>query len=528
MSAPIPVELELGDLQGGILSAYGKLGFPKARYILFHVTEPAAGRAFIEALRPRITTARRWPSSKGIATGKDPQARPDCTLNLAFTFWGLLALDVPTRTLRGMPDEFIDGMAVRAPILGDDILDNRPVNWDAVWQPGAPKAHILVMLNARDDGNGNPHPALQQVTDMVLEAAAARPGVALLRGHRGADDRWQELTAMYAPGADGRLQPLPTEHFGFVDAIGDPVFEGQYPDREELKRCVGQGAVDGRGNWRPLAPGEFILGWPDEAQEVAGAAMPLDFSRNGSFFAYRKLHQNLDAWDEWIAARATGLAATWGLSDLSEAAALLKAKMAGRWPDGVPLLLAPTPEAHRQFNTRYKPGSREWLEQITHFTFLDDIDGSKCPVTAHIRRANTRDMLDPLWDQGTENRMGSALNNRRRMLRRGLPYGGRGDPHGEHGIVLLAHCANLFRQFEFVQQQWMNYGLDFNAGNDACPIVGAHQPGARFVIAAPDSEKPPFIASGLPQFVSTRGGDYFFAPSMTALRMIGTGVVDPT
>jgi hypothetical protein len=58
--------------------------------------------------------------------------------------------------------------------------------------------------------------------------------------------------------------------------------------------------------------------------------------------------------------------------------------------------------------------------------------------------------------------------------------------------------------------------------------VGNHPPGARFVIAAPDDTKPPFVASGLPQFVSTRGGDYFFAPSMTALRMIGTGVVDPT
>jgi deferrochelatase/peroxidase EfeB len=394
-AAPIPVELELGDLQGGILSAYGKQGFPKARYILFHVERPAAGRAFVEALRPRVTTARRWPSSKGISTGRNPQARPDCTLNLAFTFWGLLALDVPTRTLRGLPDEFIDGMAVRAPILGDDIADNGAAHWDQVWQPGAPKAHILVMLNARDDGEGNAHPAMAQLTADVLAAAEAAGGVTLLRGHRGPDDRWQELTAMYAPGPDGRPRPLPTEHFGFVDAIGDPVFEGQYPGREEVKRCVGQGAVDGRGKWRPLAPGEFILGWTDEAQEVAGYPMPLDFSRNGSFFAYRKLHQHLDAWDRWIAARAKGLAATWGIADLDEAAALLKAKMAGRWPDGVPLLLAPTAEAHRAFNAKMKPGSREWLEAITHFTFLDDIDGAKCPVTAHIRRANTRDMLDP-------------------------------------------------------------------------------------------------------------------------------------
>ncbi len=527
-TAPLPVELELGDLQGGILSAYGKQGFPKARYILFHVEKPAAGRAFVEALRPNVTTARRWESRKGISTGRDPQKRPDCTLNLAFTFWGLLALDVPTRTLRGMPDEFIDGMAVRAPILGDDILDNSADNWDPVWQPTAPKAHILVMLNASDDGNGGPHPALMKLTDEVLAAAAASGGVTLLEGHRGPDPRFQDLSAIYAPGADGKLHPQPTEHFGFVDAIGDPVFEGQYPGREELQRCVGQGAIDGRGNWRPLAAGEFVLGWTDEAQEVAGAAMPLDFSRNGTFFCYRKLHQHVEAWDGWVTERAKGLAATWGLKDQLAAEALLKAKMAGRWQDGVPLSIAPTFEAWEAFRASNRAGTPEWIEKVTSFGFLDDLDGSRCPVTAHIRRANTRDMLDPLWDQGPENRMGSALNNRRRILRRGLPYGGREDPAGEHGIVLLAHCASLFRQFEFVQQQWMNYGLDFNAGNDACPIVGAHAPGARFVIAAPDAEKPPFVASGLPQFVSTRGGDYFFSPSMTALRMIGQGLVDPT
>jgi hypothetical protein len=44
----------------------------------------------------------------------------------------------------------------------------------------------------------------------------------------------------------------------------------------------------------------------------------------------------------------------------------------------------------------------------------------------------------------------------------------------------------------------------------------------------PASGHPPFIVEGLPQFVEVRGGEYFFVPSMTALRMIGMGVVDPT
>ena len=68
----------------------------------------------------------------------------------------------------------------------------------------------------------------------------------------------------------------------------------------------------------------------------------------------------------------------------------------------------------------------------------------------------------------------------------------------EHGIVMLVVCASLFRQFEFVQQQWINYGLDAHAGNDTCPLVGNHShggakhgPKAKFVIPSdPESGQP--------------------------------------
>jgi hypothetical protein len=41
-------------------------------------------------------------------------------------------------------------------------------------------------------------------------------------------------------------------------------------------------------------------------------------------------------------------------------------------------------------------------------------------------------------------------------------------------------------------------------------------------------ERPTFICAAMPRFVKTRGGDYFFIPSLTALRMIGEGIIDPT
>lgn len=531
-------DLELADLQGNILTAYGRQGFPKGRNLLINVRDAAKGRAFIEALRDQVTTALRWPSSKpNRPTGAVVVPRPDATLNLAFTFRGLLALGIPTRTLRGMPDDFIDGMAVRASILSDNLNGASLSDWDKVWtqSDNGQQPHILIMLNARMNPDGTAFPALETLTQQILNLLdASKGGLALCTGHRGADPRWQDMAALTQKVGD-IVYPTPKEHFGFTDAISDPAFDGQVPASMSDTHAIGQGKTDGAGAWSALARGEFLLGWPDEAQEIPSAAMPLDFSRNGTFIAYRKLHENVQAFTNWVETTAAQLAEVWSITDMNEARETLMAKMAGRWSDGVPLMAAPTFAEWNDFNAAYpQPAdgtlNPERARRLVDFGYRDDPHGTRCPVGAHARRMSTRDMLDPHTGEADPNqRSGSALNNRRRILRRGLPYGSAGDGQDEHGIIMLALCASLTRQFEFVQQQWLNYGLDFGQGNDTCPLVGSHAHDARFVIAAdPASGHPPFIASELPQFVSMRGGDYFFMPSMTALRMIGMGVTDPT
>jgi Dyp-type peroxidase family len=547
------VELDLADIQGNILTAYGKEGFPKGRCMLFHIEKDkgAAGRKFVTDLLPLITTALRWKSKQLIPMGKQEVPRPRVAVNIAFTWYGLLALEIPTRTLRGMPDEFIDGIIKRAPMLGDDFHDGWEKKWDEVWVNYGlhPKSvHIFVMLNAQmDPDTGEAVPELASMTSHINNLALNSGGVRLLDGHNPPGQqpvprKYQELSAILAH-KDGEWKATPKEHFGYTDGIGDPVFDGQYPNGHEQFFKVGNGALDGKGNWRPLATGEFLLGYPDEAQEIAGAAMPHDFSRNGTFMAYRKLHQNVRSFREFIKEKAQDYAKVSGIGNLDDACQTLVAKMAGRWSDGVPVARAPTVSEWETFNKQFPDvdyhtdpaGAALRYAEIAKFTFGDDKEGTKCPLTAHVRRANTRDMLDP-----TGGEKGSVLNNRRRILRRGLPYGE--SPEGtldtdEHGIVMLIVCAGLFRQFEFVQQQWLNYGLDLRAGNDTCPIVGNHSDGAhsehgpraKFVIPAdPTSGHLPFVVEGLPQFVEVRGGDYFFVPSMTALRMIGMGVVDPT
>lgn len=551
--------LDLADIQGNVLTAYGKQGFPKGRMLLFTVTRGRAGRAFVESIRPRVTSALRWPSSKDVAedaasdNNRQMQQRPDVAINLAFTFPGLLALGVPSSTLRGMPDEFIEGMEARAQILGDEIYgvdaEGRERSlWDPVWvkpdRDSLTRVHILVTLNAQmDDTTGEAVAEMDRITAWIVGLAESSDGgVALLVGHSGPDPRWQNLTAILEKGADGKYAPTPKEHFGYTDGIGDPAFEGQHAPAKMKIYVSGRGKLSGSGEWSPLATGEFLLGHADEAQEIPGSAMPLDFSRNGTFFAYRKLHQNVASFRNAIVFAASQYQAVANIAGPPEVGQeTLMAKIAGRWSDGIPIMAAPTYEDWKALQAKAiaakKAGDIKTLAalglELNNFVYRPDPDGIKCPVTAHIRRINTRDQLDPYYaSPDSKTWLGSVLNNRRRILRRGLPYGSSGPDSlddGDHGIVMLCLCANLNRQFEFVQQQWVNYGLDSNSGNDTCPMVGRHREGAKFVVPGdPAKDQAPFIMKNLPEFVESRGGDYFFIPSLTALRMIGMGVVDPT
>jgi Dyp-type peroxidase family len=540
--------LDLPDIQGNIVRAYGG-SFPKARYLCLHFRDPEAGRTFVGRLLPRITTAVKW-TSTGRRSAKvakiarvakpSPKAypsdgavaveKPQVCVNLALSHRGLVALRLPTATLSAMPPEFIDGMARRARILGDGAT------WEDVWKGDATEIHALVSLSAQMDADtGDAVPELDAMTRWIRDLCAERhDGVVIVGGHGPSRADALDASALLQRTDDG-VVPLPTEHFGFTDGFGDPAFDGQHAADQEAAAAVGRGKQLPGGAWAPIATGEFLLGYPDEAQEVPPAAMPHKFTRNGTFLVFRKLHEHVASFESYIGRVAEAYAASHGTT-VADAAELIRAKMAGRWRDGVPISVAPGLAEWRAFTARAIAArasndaaaiaaiERAYMD----FGYANDPTGSRCPITAHIRRANTRDALDPY--AGTPAAKGSILNNRRRLLRRGLPYGTAGDPprdDGEHGVIFVALCASIFRQFEFVQQQWLQYGLDFGAGSDTCPITGHRDGDAKFVIAG-DAATPPFICAGMPPFVESRGGEYFFVPSLTALRMIAMGVVDPT
>ena len=556
--------LNLNDIQGNVIRAYGRHSFPFARYVFFHFPQPAAGRAFLEEVRQKVTTAVRW-------NEKNP--KPTCTTNIGLTFPGMLALQLPVRTMQAMPAEFIEGMRQRAFILGDrdqtKVEDDKDQSWiehwDPIWQKsrapgtlgfGTDDVHALVTLNVQSKSEtdlATPHPELEKRTDWLLKAAK-KCGVTHLTGVGAKGDQpYQDASAVFDK-IGGAILPTPKEHFGFTDGIGNPVFEGQLTPEDEKTAVIGRGKLMGNG-WEPLATGEFILGHPDESQEIPPTATPPEFMQNGTFFAFRKLHENVGSFDAVVAEEAEQYAKVMNVP-IEEAKETLRAKMCGRWSDGVPLSKVPTYDEWVAFGEKMGfrgagvdpiEGYKKNLAYIASplardFRYGDDMTGFKCPGGAHMRRMNTRDYLDPLNKGGIDEATGkpfenpeatSALNKRRRILRRGLPYGPHSFEHKdddtEQGVIMIIMGASLFRQFEFVQQQWIQYGLDFHQGNDTCPLLGNHDHHKRHTIPSdPKSNKPPYVMSKLKTFVECRGGDYFFVPSMTALRMMAMGIVDPT
>ena len=389
---------------------------------------------------------------------------PDYTLNIAFTHAGLLALGVPAGSFDGL-DAFTQGMAARAAALGD-TADNGPEHWQA----GLGESHLIVVLTAWQRP--------------PLEDAAAALEARLGDGGSGLELRFSQEAAVLE-GA--------REHFGFGDGFSQPAIAGANTGPRR-----GEGTLTKWRRWRELALGEFILGHVDEGGQrplaPAGA-----LGQDATFMVVRKLEQDVAGFRTYVRgqARRFGRDERW-----------LAAKIIGRWQNGSPLASNPD---------RPGPPASDNRETINQFRYGEDPHGVACPLGAHVRRSNPRDALG--WE--------GRPTQRHRMLRRGVSYGrslrdGVTEPDGhERGLMFVCYQASIERQFEFVQQQWLGDGNVFGLGDDRDPLAAGVATagdggGGRMVIQG----SPPLFLSGLPRFVTTRGGDYFLLPGRAGLEAL--------
>ncbi|MCP3867398.1 MAG: peroxidase [Gammaproteobacteria bacterium] len=529
------MSIDLQDIQGNIVKGYAQYDYPKARYVFYHIRNEVAGRAFVKGIAPLVTTGIPW-NKKAKPNAAD--APPPATTNIAFTYMGLKMLGVPRKSLQTFPEEFVMGMKLRKDILGDDGPSD-PRHWDRIWRDTS--VHLWISINGRDPASIETR--YQEISHLVAESDG---GIIQLSGHHGPDGStdlpYQSASLIYKNGI-----PQAREHFGYRDGIGEPYFMASsgHPNRVIGGGKPTRGDPATRKGWEPLETGEFILGHRDEAFETPIAPQPPLLAFNGTFMVYRKLHENVGSFNRYLD--------TVG-ENYPGGKELLAAKFSGRWrSSGAPVTRFPTNataetfefqlnEAEARLYAERENPSKEAKEayvalrtQMAAFDYNHDLEGSRCPLGAHIRRINPRGALE----HGKEafNTPG-ALTNRRRILRRGLPYGEVADDSrddGDHGIIFIAINASISRQFEFVQQQWINYGNDFKLANDKDPLTGNHgvdsnqQPTGRMILQGNSTAtENPFFCAGIPRFVETRGGDYFFIPSLTALHMLSNGTVDPT
>ena len=434
MFADPPTELELDDIQSGVLR-------PRptpyvATYFAFRIDDRRAGRELMRRASQVVTSA---------ANPNSPLA--DTWVSVALTYKGLEALGVPQAALDSFPWEFRQGMAARADELGD-VGESAPENWEPPL--GSSDLHVVLVAVSPDEQR--------------LEAALVRARETY-RNMEGIEAIWRQ---------NCHALETETEPFGFRDGMSHPAIEGS-------------GIPGSNPQEQPLRAGEFVLGYRDELGGVQRTE-PEVLGRNGTYVAFRKLHQRVAAFRQYLK----------GNSASAADEELLAAKMMGRWRSGAPLALCP-------FHDDAELGADP--RRNNNFLFeADDPAGFKTPGGSHIRRCNPRDARI------------AGVTRLHRMIRRGtaygppLPEGVTVDDGADRGLMFAFVGAHIGRQFEFVQSQWINDGVFFGANDDKDPIAGSTP--INFTLPRRPVRR---RLQGIPRFVVTRGGEYCFMPGLRAL-----------
>jgi Dyp-type peroxidase family len=430
---------------------------------MYRFSSSSGGSAFLSALLPTVTRA--------------DERNVNVVTQVALTASGLGGLGLNPKYLELFSQEFTAGMATpaRRHFLGD-IAEHDPTNWS--W--GGPKnvrIDVLVLCFAAT-------PAQLGERTAFIDAAADRSGLRMAA--RLETQQWSD-----------------TEPFGFRDGISQP-FVAELSS-SVTARSPADAAVE---------LGEFLLGYPNAygnltdrpvLPQMADPARVLpstgastnragntaDLGRNGTYLVFRSLRQHVGEFWAYLdrAASAAG-----------QEAGTIGAKFVGRWPGGAPLALSPEVD-------------RAELSVANDFGYAEeDPHGLRCPLGAHVRRANPRDFID-----GQKQRV--SVTNRHRLLRRGRKYGPvSGEVNGAVGLHFIALNANLSRQFEFVQHSWINNPKFNGLYDDIDPISGARADGATSFTAQAEPIRVRY--RDLPAFVTTEGGAYFFLPGLRALTFL--------
>lgn len=532
--------LEAGEIQGNILGGFNK---DLQSFIFLAMPAGDAGlkrvRDWLAACARRITWLHEVASCKrafralsAAQPGVDVGALAPATwMNIALSHPALLRLTPEAKLFEPV---FRDGMPSAVGRLGDP-RDPGVRGHIGQWKFGGPSRIPDALLIVAADKEAD---LAERVRYEIALSETA--GLSLIHIDHGRDLGRAHVEPRFPSGR---------EHFGFKDGVSQPAVRGRLspaPNDYLAPRMAVNGGTDSGPEFSapgsPLVcPGEFVLGYPRQSVADARAAAapwpllaeatdghtgtgPL-WARNGSFLVYRRLNQDVPAFNRFLADATEALKKRPSFPGLDTAR--LGAMIVGRWRSGAPLLRTPAADNEA---LAAAPGS------INDFDYANDAnpgdgfpgptsdpEGLVCPAAAHIRKVNPRALNT---DQG-----GQAATLTRRILRRGIPFGeplpigANTDPaNGERGLLFVCYQASIRDQFEFLQSSWANEEskptpqLTGKAGHDLIIGQGPGQSRARYMDFGPEPDR--VDAPARVEWVFPTAGGYFFSPSRHALEFV--------
>lgn len=271
------------------------------------------------------------------------------------------------------------------------------------------------------------------------------------------------------------------EHNGYVDGISQPLFL-----KDEVDAYIKLHNVqNNQFEFDPRAvPGLVLIEDPYTKKGTKSY---------GSYFVFRKLEQNVKNFKEQEGKIGGDI---YGKD--TEESERAGARLVGRFEDGTPITLQ---------------GEDKLIGSgaFNNFNYSADPSGGKCPHFAHIRKTNPRKANK--FDNHT-------------MARRGIPYGHRNVdtsqenihseqfPAGEVGLLFMSYQRSIVDQFELIQlaaNERSHGGVD--------PVIGQNSPRDKYTFPK-DKEvlNTAKLHYSFDQHIKCKGGEYFFAPSITYLK----------
>jgi Dyp-type peroxidase family len=298
------------------------------------------------------------------------------------------------------------------------------------------------------------------------------------------------------------------EHFGYVDGVSQPLFL-----KDELETYWRRHQLDpdlpNTIKFDPTADVKLVLVKDPFVEQTETISY-------GSYFVFRKLEQNVKGFKE-----AEGKIGKELFPHDEEKQEIAGAYIVGRYENGSPVAISD--------NEHYlaDPGG------FNNFDYSEDSSGGRCPHFAHIRKTNPRTDL-----KETGNHKSHI------MARRGIPFGqrevnaGHGDspeqfPTEGVGLLFMSYQSSIVEQFEFIQTKWANtetFPVESRPNHAGVDLIIGHphqndNPRSYMFPNPYGSEEAKSLSMG--QFVTMKGGEYFFAPSITFLKTIGHQPVTP-